>query len=323
MLQRALIGTRDLIKLRCMRRTLHTVPVEVAPIVHSATLRQRIAEPLRMLQDLCGGSEQVLRRALAEVIDEANFDSLTWVELGDYLIKHRRKLGLVNCTEIRPEIGRQLAKLTWELGYVGYENIAEHWRKEKRRFRRTRGWVDSLRSDTLDATSASRGLIERYVKAFGPVSIGDAIWWSGLGRRQVIDALNEIRRNIIAVKVSELSSSLWMTEEDYSIAIQRRNGERWVQFLAHEDPSLKGYYETRSRYVRPEFSSRLFNAIGEARSSIIVDGEVVGIWSWNERRQRIDTTMFECLDPTTRGLIEKQRTALEQFYLSSWATEER
>jgi hypothetical protein len=43
----------------------------------------------------------------------------------------------------------------------------------------------------------------------------------------------------------------------------------WLTLLAYEDPSLKGYYESRFLYVDQKHYRLLFNKIGESRASII------------------------------------------------------
>ncbi len=57
--------------------------------------------------------------------------------------------------------------------------------------------------------------------------------------------------------------------------------------LAYEDPALKGYFSTRCRYVSAEEYGSLFNSIGEARASILLDGRVVGIWRFERGNGRI------------------------------------
>ena len=65
-----------------------------------------------------------------------------------------------------------------------------------------------------------------------------------------------------------------------------------ITLLAYEDPSLKGYYESRERYVSDKFYKQLFNSIGESRASIVRNGEVIGIWSWDKKQKKIEKTIF-------------------------------
>jgi hypothetical protein len=60
-----------------------------------------------------------------------------------------------------------------------------------------------------------------------------------------------------------------------------------VQLLAHEDPALKTYHQTRDRYLAGLPQRRAFNQIGEALPTVTVNGTVAGTWSWDSRSRDI------------------------------------
>jgi hypothetical protein len=65
-----------------------------------------------------------------------------------------------------------------------------------------------------------------------------------------------------------------------------------VQLLAHEDPALKAYHETRDRYLAGLPQLRAFNQIGEALPTVTVNGVITGTWSWDSRSRDITVCML-------------------------------
>ena len=83
----------------------------------------------------------------------------------------------------------------------------------------------------------------------------------------------------------------------------------WISLLAFEDPSLKGYYESRFRYVDKMNINKLFNQIGEVRASIIHNGNAIGIWQWNKNKC-IDISYFK---PQTKSITAKVMQEKERY----------
>lgn len=105
-----------------------------------------------------------------------------------------------------------------------------------------------------------------------------------------------------------------MTKSNYEhlCKIQDEN-DRWISLMAYEDPSLKGFYESRFLYVDMQHYNRLFNTIGEVRASIFSNGKAIGIWSIDKVMKRIDWEMFEKTDRQTKHYIEKKISEMRNF----------
>jgi hypothetical protein len=84
-----------------------------------------------------------------------------------------------------------------------------------------------------------------------------------------------------------------------------------VQLLAHEDPALKAYYETRGRYLAGLPQRRAFNQIGEALPSVTVNGIVAGTWSWDSRSRDIIVRILPGkTTPALRRQVRERAAAL-------------
>jgi hypothetical protein len=95
-----------------------------------------------------------------------------------------------------------------------------------------------------------------------------------------------------------------LTDEYEEFKTYQMMGADWVSLLAFEDPSLKGYYESRKRYVDDSKYNLLFNQIGEVRAGIMHRGKAVGVWAWDKKQKRINVDYFTKVDNKTKTRID-------------------
>lgn len=141
----------------------------------------------------------------------------------------------------------------------------------------------------MDSGKAAGELIRTYFDRYGPASIQDAVWWSGLSRSIVTTAMNESTRNFAAVHAPWCQSPLYMYDDHYNQFqnTTRQPCDRSINFLAHEDVALKAYFESRGRYLGKLPQRRAFNQIGEALPTIIHAGQVIGTWTWDKNSMAV------------------------------------
>lgn len=311
----ATYATNRLIKLRCMRKTLHTVTQELAPIVHLATLELRTAEIHTRLARM-GISALTSSRFMQEIEAAISETPLSHLEILSRIKKRLTALKLKLDPQQMAATARLLLKLTWENGHICYLNHAKHWSNEVRFYGSTNLLYPTLglaRSSRIDAV---RELVARHIRAFGPVSIKDIVWWSGVRTTEVREALAYLEPNLVTVDLEGVGESLLMDKSslvEYIKFQKKANTDSWCAFLAYEDPTLKGYFSTRHRYVDASDYELLFNQIGEVRPSVVIDGKVVGIWAWKCIEKRVEVHWFKPLSKAHLKLVDVQKTKLEAF----------
>jgi hypothetical protein len=131
---------------------------------------------------------------------------------------------------------------------------------------------------SVGSGEAQKALIERYVKAFGPVTEEDVLWWSGLNKAEVKNALMSMEEKLLSVKMNSLKWNYLMLKADF---------ERFISFgpvrtpsvllLPYEDPYTKGY-KVRDRIVEAEHLKEAYPG-GEAQPTILLNGKIVGLWN--------------------------------------------
>jgi hypothetical protein len=294
-----------------MRKTLHTLPLPLAATAHAATLHFRERDALRGISN-AGLSARVVARATAAIVD--------LLEQTGPLFHRDIERTLVGSG--RTVIALRLAlKLAWERGVLSYVNDTTGWNREYRTFGVTRSVYPGLYM-AIDRQAATRSLVGEYFDRYGPATIKDVMWWSGLSRCAVVTAMNESARDWITVYGPWSGSPMYMYRdrfEEYA-RVDRDESETGLNLLAHEDVALKAYFETRDRYLGTVPVWRAFNRIGEVLPTIVHDGEVVGTWSWEASTRTVRCSMVRGLgSPRVRAMVKRRATTVGDALREAWS----
>ena len=283
--------------LRCMRRTLHLLPVDLATAAHRATIHYRLRDATRRAQN-AGVTKQQLGQIGARLR----------CLLADGP-RHYRQIE-ADLGKPGPAAVRAAVKTMWEAGSLTYLNASGCWNTERRLFGLTSQLHPTLDLE-LDRRTATRTLIQAYFDRYGPATLADATWWSALSRTAVVDALDDAAAALLEVATPWSPAPAYMYAERYEqfTAADPDTHATGLHLLAHEDIALKAYAETRNRYLGGLAQRHAFNQIGEALPTILVDGQVHGIWAWNPTSRSISTTLLP--DRATPALTRRTVDAAE------------
>ena len=310
-LQASSFVSRQLIRVRCMRKTLHTLPLALAPMVHQATLAFRVADCFRIYRQM-EVPQSLLQDIQEDILGVVSKAPSSSQELEEHILTRR---GQVN-NQIRRKDGKRLIptviKQLWEEGTLCYLNMSDHWGSEMRVYGYTPLLYPTIQWQSLSSAEAQEKLVYSHIARFGPVTETDICWWSGLSKEVVRKSIATLRDRLCIVHLQNLEQTCYMTIEDREAFEDFRPPEdHWLCLLAYEDPSLKAYFETRTRYIEPCSYDMLFNQIGEARASIMVDGEVTGIWSWDKEKHRVVWKTFVPFSLQMQNVLDETCSRLE------------
>jgi len=272
----------DLMTIRCMRKTLHTLPLPLAAAAHGATVHFRVRDALRAVGK-AGLSARSMARIAASIVRLLTEDgALFHRDIEARLVGNRTTTVAV----------RLALKLSWEQGVLTYINDARGWNRANRTFALTSVLYPDL-DMALSRGSATRQLVREYFDRYGPASLRDAMWWSGLSRSAIVTAMNESENDVIVVHGSWCDAPMYMYRDRFEEFQRARAAEHWsgVNFLAHEDVALKAYFESRRRYLGQLPPRRAFNQIGEVLPTVVQDGHVVGTWAWDAKHRVVRVSM--------------------------------
>ena len=287
MLTSQLYEDKKLIKMRCMRTTLHIVPFDIASILHMATLDLRLSDCKLFFRRNAISIEQV-EDMEEELINFMNFPK-TSSEIEERILEKNKFLQ----TDLKKECAKKILKYFWEIGTFCYVNVAENWENEERRYAVTKQFYPDIDLKKYDIRKAQELLILEYIRKFGPATIKDLSWWSGLSLKVIRDIIDCNKCSITRFKVNDFEMEFYILSEELQKLEEYKPFDlEWVTLLAYEDPSLKGYYESRYRYVDKKYYNLLFNQIGEVRASILCNGKAIGIWEWDKKNKKIKLEYF-------------------------------
>jgi len=199
---------------------------------------------------------------------------------------------------------RLALKLSWEAGEVAFHNASGSWDALRRTFHDASAWHSAFNSQ-LPRREATIQLLVEYLERYGPATLRDAAWWAGLGQASVVEAFRSVP--LVRLDLPWAASDFFMTEKAW---VEFQDSMRQDEFamsgiaiLGKEDCALKAYKDSRDRYLFGQDESICYNSIGEVRPTIIKDGQVAGLWSWDRKALQVN-----CLLQTKSVSVNDRRT---------------
>jgi hypothetical protein len=298
-LESELYERRTLVKVRCMRSTVFVLPSEWLGLAFAATGGAAQRMSLRYLQ------------AYTEVAaDYARLSEAVLGAIGD---------GSKTVAEIRAALGvkgslSSVVNLMCDQGLLIRDRPAHGWRDSTHRYarlERTYPGVD-LR---MDESRAATEIVRRYLQAYGPVRESDVAWWTGLTKARVRCAVAAL-----GPAVGRLDEGLVLEGDgaarDSASGAAGRSYEPpspTVALLPQLDPFVMGYKD-RSRFLSAGDADFVFDRSGNASSTILVDGRIVGVWdSPRGKKAEVRLFTFRRLPAAVRAMVEKEAARVGLF----------
>jgi Winged helix DNA-binding domain len=277
--EQALYEDRALVRLLGMRRTMFVEPVELMGVVQAACTDAIAVQQRRLLADLIG------RAGLAE-------DPPTWIEEVEKVALRALEArgGGATAAELAkddPRLAQQIV-LAEGKSYEGRQSVVSRillvlaaegrivrgrprgsWVSGQYRWSLVEAWLpDGVPVWSLEEAQVE--LVRRWLRGFGPATIADAKWWTGLPMGQVRRAVAEA--GVVEVDLDGTPGLALADDLDLVPA-----PEPWAALLPSLDPTTMGW-AGRDFYLGPH-RQVLFDRNGNAGPAIWWDGRVVGGWA--------------------------------------------
>ncbi len=279
---------RSLVKVLCMRQTLHVVPLSKLAILSAATrerLQQNARRELAQLMHwsgVTGAEEERVLDRLQNVIERviATRGPSTATELGDAIPELKKQLhfapdkpygGLVS-------LGSMLVPRLTLLGLLVRGRPRGSWRSNQHEYALLRDWLSDGNLPVIPTHQAQADLVRSYLAAFGPAKLDDVAWWAGWSKGEAQRALLALASQLVQLHIEQLDGEFWLLASDMSTLVET---EPLTSGAVRLLPSLDGYimgYCDRRRFLDANHHDQVFDRSGNAFSSVWVDGRVVGIW---------------------------------------------
>lgn len=287
-LDRALYTTKELVKMWCMRGTVHIIPSDHFHIYQKATNPIRLWAP-----DI---SEEFCEKILT-ALDEP----LTKSEITDR-IKDRTK----DANKLRTKVGRAVRML----GYKGVIVFANALKKgfyiKEYKFALAENWLPHI--DSITEEEARKILFLIYLKCYGPARIQDFAYWAGF-------KVGEARNILKSVDVDQLEidgKPYYMTGntlENHNTALNHE-----IVLLPEYDSYVMGH-KYKSRILKESNRQQVFLPYAAVAATIVKDGEVIGTWNMKKGKNALifEITPFETIDESCIESIQEQAERIAEF----------
>lgn len=272
---------RNLIRLELMRGTLFIVSTELAPMVFQATKLSE-SQLLRLIQNwgIRINEYKTLTERVVEVLKDG--------EKTLHEIKKALPRDVVRSVALKT--GKQVYKATnvsivlrvlTRIGAVISEKAPGTLSITKgNRYAFLKEKYPRLSLDSIGKEEAKTMLVKCYIEAFGPVTEGDIVWWTGLNATEIKKVLAKIKKELFHVKIRGFKRKYLMLKRDYETFLEfKPSSMHSAVLLPFEDPYTKGY-KIRDRLVEPSLEKKVYVG-GGVQPTILLDGKIIGTWNRN------------------------------------------
>jgi hypothetical protein len=310
-LERALYVDRSLVKQLAMRRTLFVFPRE--------TLALAVAGAGRRVAD--GERRRLIRHVEAAGL---HADGESWLAEAEAQVLAALSDGReAKSAELRAEIPALEGSIAYGEGksWGGQMPVAPRvltilsaagvvvrasndggWTTSRPRWTSMRSWLGDEIAACPEPEGAA-GLVEQWLRTFGPGTEADIRWWLGSTLSAVRRALAEVG----AVAVDLDSGTGYVLPGDLE---STEPAEPWAALLPPLDPTTMGWFE-RDWYLGP-YKPQLFDTSGNAGPTVWWEGRIVGGWRQSDAGEVV-LQLLEDIGADGRRAVEDEAARLSEW----------
>ncbi len=276
-LENELYVKKRLGRIRCMRGTLHVLTEEMIPIAFAAT-RRMLQKGIKDFLALRGISTREYEKTSRSILSILRGIELTSSEIAKRLRTNANV----------PLIVEQMC----EQGLLIRGRPRRGWRDRVNKYSVFSEVFPRIDLFSMDETEAKTLLIHHYLRSYGPATENDIAWWIGVSKTETQEALTNLQDQIERVTISDLPGDYVILKSDQkAMSGMKIPQNRSLNLLPAPDPYLMGYKD-RERYLSGEYRERVFDRSGNATSTILLDGKVIGVWDFSEERLLLKILVF-------------------------------
>lgn len=293
-----------------MRQTLHLLPATDFSIYINALKRSRLAALLRGMarfgmtaKDLDGLNALVMevlrsgpksQRDLAQAIrPRVNKKVQAWMERFWSPVRPAVVEGLV-C--YGPE--QHLSKSNGQ------------GRRSDAVFIRVDEWLPKQKE--VDELTSQQVLLRSYLRAYGPATVQDFAFWSGIAMQESRAIWNSLAPELAEVSIEGQKRSI--LSQDLGELAESSLEKDVVRLLPGFDPYLLAHAK-KDHMVKDQYYKRVYRNQGWISPAVLVNGRIAGIWSCTKKGKALSfkAELFEKPSRPQRTKIQDEAESLGHF----------
>ncbi len=295
-LEKELYNNRSLARIKCMRNTLFLQTNPMIPICFKAT-RGKLEKWKNKFLDSRAISLKKYQEISSKILELLKDKELPTSEIKKIL-------------NTKANIS-QIINLMCYQGSLVRSRPIKSWKDRRSNYAIFNDLFPDINLEQFSKDEAISQLVLRYLDSYGPVTVNDIVWWTGLTKIEVTNALNAINEGIKEINITELSGNYLMLSKNIkSLEKTKIKDEKVIKLLPLLDPYPMGYKE-RERYLNPKYSEYAFDRSGNITSTIFLDSKAIGIWDATEKSEPlVKIFLFE---PVEDSILEKINSEAENI----------
>jgi DNA-binding transcriptional ArsR family regulator len=332
MLDIELYKKRTLARIRGMRGTLFIVPRKSIALVHKATRADFDFQEYLNQWGIPQGEFQTLANSIIHALEES---SMTIHEL-KRVVSSMLHTSPFCIRRVKRQQGRTVytrSNLSVTLTVLEAEGLIYSYKDPSQLEKEGKSITDApgvntyalLKKDFPEVDlqrytveEARSLLVQKYLAAYGPLTLKDMAWWLSLKQKQIEEALCPFMKELVELEIPEIGKGFWMLKEDFErLQSFEPLKERQAALLPYEDMYLKGY-KIRRRLVARDHEKKVYPG-GSALPSVMLDGRIVGVWkisTHSEKKQEMELqiNLFHRIDEEAKWLILKEAQLVQNLF---------
>lgn len=276
-LEEAIINDRTLLRASAFRGSLFLLNTQDFPIFFRTFHNYLFQRGLQKLQD--AGITKAHLFYFADMLDDADSDlPLSIQNIVEIIYPGRRE---------RPDLSvcYLIVQKLCDMGVL-VRASAKGWKGNDFSYALLKKWVPeiSLRPDNPE--TARTETIRKYLRAYGPASMEDISWWTGLPLMQCQRSVAHLRREAVRFQVETYRDDMIGLKETVELLRRKDPIEEEIELLPPWDPYTLGWH-CRRRLADKEMLPFIYDANGNATSVIVDNGKVVGLWQFRDNENNM------------------------------------
>ncbi len=170
-------------------------------------------------------------------------------------------------------------------------------------------------SFSMETEAAENSLILSYIAGYGPVLIEDIAWWCGVPLNHVESTIKKNTGSITDITVADCEEPYYILRDElkYFQSTEKLYHDS-LHLLGKNDPILVGY-RNHDFITHDNLHDEIFNIFNESEPVILINGEIAGKWSFEEKKNSIEINiiLFKKIKEKTEDRLCREIDKLSDF----------
>jgi hypothetical protein len=195
---------------------------------------------------------------------------------------------------------------------------SDNWQVEELAYAPLNYWYPQVDLSAAPGEAVAQArLVRSYLAAFGPANEADISAWTGLSKSETARAVGTLTPETTLVLVEGIPGMmLLLKEQQAALAAVEPGSELVVNVLPADDSFVAAFRASRARlFSDPKLQRQVFSSSGSARPTIVINGQVAGVWAWGTEagQEQISWRLLAEVDLVSLERVQTEMERLAEF----------